>query len=181
MNETIPSEIIETKIHILRGQKIILDKDLAILYNVSTRDLNKAVKRNEKRFPDDFIIKITQKEFNLMFHTGTSSWGGTRKLPTGFTENGIAMLSGILNSDRAIQVNIQIMRTFTKLRKLMIENKDIHEKISKLEKEYKLKFNKLSNHVQIIFDTLNQILSPPTKHNPIGFIKPEHPKNQKLS
>jgi len=101
-----PDEIILQKIFVIRNQKVILDKDLAGLYGVSTRDLNKAVQRNIKRFPADFMFKLTKEEFaNLMFQSGTSSWGGTRKWPYAFTELGIAMLSSVLKSDRAIIVN----------------------------------------------------------------------------
>jgi hypothetical protein len=97
------------KIYLIRGQKVMLDKDLSELYGVTTRNLNKAVKRNLKRFPKDFMFQLNKQEFeNLIFQSGTSNWGGTRKLPSAFTEQGVAMLSGVLNSDRAIMVNIQI-------------------------------------------------------------------------
>jgi ORF6N domain len=106
----VPDEIIMNQIYYIRGQKVMLDKDLAELYDVTTGNLNKAVKRNIKRFPDDFMFQLTNEEYkNLMFQFGTSSWGGTRKMPFAFTEQGVAMLSGILSSDRAIAVNIQIM------------------------------------------------------------------------
>jgi hypothetical protein len=107
-NLTIPNEIIMDKIYYIREHKVLLDKDLAELYKVTTGNLNKAVQRNLKRFPDDFMFQLTDNEFkNLMFQNGISSWGGTRKHPYAFTEQGVAMLSGVLNSDRAIQVNIQ--------------------------------------------------------------------------
>ena len=97
--EVIPQQIIESKIFIIRGKKVMMDRDLAMLYEVSTGNLNKAVKRNVDRFPDDFMFQLTQEELkNLIFHFGTSSWGGTRKLPYAFTENGVAMLSSVLNS-----------------------------------------------------------------------------------
>ena len=115
----IPDDIISSKIYLIREKKIMLDKDLALLYGVTTGNLNKAVKRNIKRFPEDFMFQLSKQEFeNLIFQFGTSSWGGTRNLPFAFTEQGVAMLSGVLNSDRAIQVNIQIMRIFTKLREM---------------------------------------------------------------
>jgi hypothetical protein len=98
----VPREIIENKIHIFRGKKVMLDKDLARLYEVMTRDLNKAVKRNIERFPEDFMFQLSNGEFqNLMFQFGTSSWGGTRKLPLAFTEQGVAMLSSVLNSKKS--------------------------------------------------------------------------------
>ena len=116
-------EFLISKIFLIREKKVMLDKDLASLYGVSTGNLNKAVKRNLKRFPDDFMFRLTDNELeNLKFQFGTSSWGGTRSLPFAFTEQGVAMLSGVLNSDRAILVNIQIMRIFTKVREMLVEN-----------------------------------------------------------
>jgi hypothetical protein len=116
MNLTVQE--INSKIYEVRGMKVMLDSDLAKLYQVETRDLNKAVFRNIKRFPLDFMFELTKEEFeNLMFQNGTSSWGGRRKLPKVFTEQGIAMLSSVLRSDIAIEVNISIMRTFVALRK----------------------------------------------------------------
>jgi hypothetical protein len=111
MSGSVPAERIERVILFIRSHKVILDKDLAEMYGVSTRDLNKAVSRNIERFPDDFMIQLTHSEFNnLKFQFGTSSWGGARKLPEAFTQQGIAMLSGILRIKKAIQVNIAIMR-----------------------------------------------------------------------
>src|SRR3989338_4262064 len=112
----VPVEIIQNKIFLVRGHKVMFDSNLAELYGVLTKQLTRQVRRNIERFPDDFLIKLTREELNnLKCQFGTSSWGGTRKLPMAFTEQGIAMLSGVLNSPRAVQVNIQIMRTFTKL------------------------------------------------------------------
>ena len=113
--------VIQRKIYEIRGTKVMLDKDLAELYQVTTGNLNKAVKRNLKRFPPDFMFQLTKEEFdelnhNLIFQNGTSNWGGTRKLPYAFTEQGLAMLSGVLNSDLAIEVNIGIMRAFVAIR-----------------------------------------------------------------
>ena len=114
---------IKSLIYEIRGVKVMLDKDLAELYHVTTGNLNKAVKRNHKRFPPDFMFQLNKTEFeqlksDLIFQNGISSWGGTRKLPYAFTEQGLAMLSGVLNSDIAIDVNISIMRAFVALRKL---------------------------------------------------------------
>ena len=110
MKEIVPRKVIEQKILLTRGQKVMLDRDLAQLYGVTTGNLNKAVDRNLDRFPNDFMFRLTQEEFkNLIFHFGTSSWGGTRKLPRAFTEQGVAMLSSVLRSKRAILVNIAIM------------------------------------------------------------------------
>ncbi len=113
----IPDEIIINKIYFVKGHKVMLDRDLAELYNVTTGNLNKSVKRNIKRFPNDFMFQLTAEEYkNLIFQHGISSWGGTRNSPYVFTEQGVAMLSGVLNSDIAIDVNILIIRIFTKLR-----------------------------------------------------------------
>ncbi len=107
----VPEEVILSKIYMIRGQKVMLDSDLAELYGVSTGNFNKAVQRNIKRFPFDFMFQLTKEEFdNLIFQFGTSRWGGTRKLPSAFTEQGVAMLSSVLHSDRAIIVNIHIIR-----------------------------------------------------------------------
>jgi hypothetical protein len=150
----ISREGIEQKIFIIRGQKVMLDKDLAELYGVATRDLNKAVNRNLERFPDDFMLTLTRKEFtNLMFHFGTSSWGGTRKPPRVFTEHGILMLSSVLNSKRAIQVNLQIMRTFVTLRKILGSHKELLGKIEDMEKKYDKQF-------KIVFEAIRELISP---------------------
>jgi hypothetical protein len=116
----------------------MLDMDLAVLYNVPTKSLNLSVKRNLDRFPSDFMFQLTKGEYNdLRFQFETSSWGGRRYMPYAFTEQGIAMLSSILNSQLAIQVNIQIMRTFIKIRKFVLTHKDLKQKIEKLERKYK--------------------------------------------
>ncbi|MCB0429424.1 MAG: ORF6N domain-containing protein [Flavobacteriales bacterium] len=155
---TVPDEVIMSKIHIIRDQKVMLDRDLAELYGVPTGHLNKAVKRNMKRFPPDFMFQLSQEEFkNLMFQNGTSSWGGTRKPPCAFTEQGVAMLSGILNSDRAIGANILIIRTFTRLRLLTLTHKDILLKLEQME-------NHVARHnkdIRYIFDILKQLLQKP--------------------
>src|SRR5665648_319556 len=132
----IPDEIISNKIFLVRGLKVMLDKDLAELYGVSTGNLNKAVKRNIKRFPDDFMFQLTDEEFKiLIFQIGISSWGGTRSSPYAFTEQGVAMLSGILNSDRAISVNIQIMRIFTRIRQMLTDTIGLKLEIEEIKKK----------------------------------------------
>ncbi len=164
-NNIIKLTEIVSKIYIIRGKKVIFDSDLAIYYNVLTKNLNKAVTRNITRFPSDFMFQLTNDEFNnLKFHFGTSSWGGKRKLPRVFTEHGILMLSSVLRSERAIQVNIQIMRTFTKLREWILSNKDLKTKIEKLEKKYDKQF-------QIVFEAIKQLFDPvkPKKKYKIGF------------
>lgn len=127
---------IEKMIYLIRGQKVMLDSDLATLYGVETKVLNQAVKRNEKRFPKDFMFQLSYEEYEILksqFVTSRLEWGGKRKQPLVFTENGVAMLSGILNSDRAIEVNISIMRIFTKLRSFLMMENALGEKINKLE------------------------------------------------
>jgi hypothetical protein len=160
----IPIERIEGVILFVRDHKVILDKDLAVLYGVSTGNLNKAVTRNIDRFPDDFMIQLTEEEFkNLKFHFGTSSWGGTRKLPRAFTEQGVAMLSSVLQSTRAVQVNIEIMRAFVRLRQMLASNAELASKLDALEKKYDAQF-------KIVFDAIRQLMEPPEKpRKKIGF------------
>ena len=148
----IPQEIIEQRIFLIRGKKVMLDKDIALIYGVTTSVFNQAVKRNIKRFPDDFMFQLNKHEMiNLKSQFVTSSWGGIRKLPFAFTEQGVAMLSGILNSNRAIEVNIQIIRTFVKLREMIISNKKLRIKIEEMERKYDKRF-------KVIFDTLRSFL-----------------------
>ncbi len=167
MSAVFPSERIEQTILLLRGHKIILDRDLAAMYGVSTRDLNKAVSRNLDRFPDDFMLQLTRQEFNdLKFQFGTSSWGGTRKLPRAFTEQGIAMLSSVLRSKRAIHVNIAIMRAFVKLREFAASHKTLATKLEQLER----KVGGHDGQIRSLFDAIRQLMEPPTpKSRRIGF------------
>lgn len=131
------ADIITAKIVELRGEKVILDRDIAALYGVETFNLNKAVKRNIRRFPDDFMFQLNKDEFNLIFQNGISTHGGTRKLPYAFTEQGIAMLSSVLNSERAIMVNIHIMRAFVRYRQFgpMSDMRKLTRKIDEIEKK----------------------------------------------
>lgn len=161
----IPQEVIQSKILFFRGTKVMLDSDLALLYGVQTFRLNEAVKRNRKRFPEDFMFQLTRKEHqNLISQFAISSWGGRRKQPYAFTEHGILMLSSVLNSERAVEVNIQIMRTFTKLRQLMLKHADLRRKIEEMEKKYDHQF-------QIVFKAIKELLEPPQpkRKGPIGF------------
>ena len=151
-------EVVINKIYIIRGQKVMLDEDLAELYQVDTKRLNEAVKRNTDRFPKDFMFRLTQKEFdNLKSQIATSSWGGRRKLPYAFTEQGVSMLSGVLNSGIAIQVHIQIIRVFTKMKEMLLTNKDILLKLEQMEKD--VKTNK--KDIALIFEALKQLLHQP--------------------
>jgi hypothetical protein len=159
----------------LRGHNVMLDSDLAELYEVETFNLNKAVKRNLNRFPEDFMFQLTKKEHeNLRFQVGISSskHGGRRYLPFVFTQEGVAMLSSVLNSDRAIQVNIGIMRAFVQLRRLAETHKDLAEKIATLEKKYDAQFSS-------VFNAIRQLLQPPVRRSrTIGFVVPRDRKKQ---
>jgi hypothetical protein len=148
-----PDETILDKIYHIRNQKVMLDRDLAALYEVETKYLNKTVNRNIKRFPEDFMFQLTAEEFNLMFQFGTSSWGGNRKLPFVFTEQGVAMLSGVLNSDRAIKVNIQIMRIFSKIRQMLMDNTELRLEIEKI----KSKLDNQDKNMEVVFRYLDEL------------------------
>ncbi|HEV2483467.1 MAG TPA: ORF6N domain-containing protein [Puia sp.] len=163
----IPDEVIINKIYFIRGKKVMLDRDLAELYDVSTSQMNRAVKRNIKRFPDDFMFQLEDQEVkNLMCQNGISSWGGTRKTPYAFTEQGVAMLSGILTSDIAIEVNIRIIRIFTKLREMLLTHADLLLKLEQLEKQVVQN----SGDIQMIFAALKELLNPPAEPRPrVGF------------
>ena len=167
MKALIPQEIVEKKIFLIRGHRVMLDRDLAQLYGVKTGNLNKAVDRNIDRFPVDFMFRLTQVEFkNLIFHFGTSSWGGTRKMPRAFTEQGVAMLSSVLKSKRAIYVNIAIMRAFVKLREILSTHKELAHKLNELER----KIERHDAEIQAIFEAIRQLMKPPTSHpRKIGF------------
>ena len=155
MNELVPIERIENKILVLRDQKVMLDRDLAELYGVTTGNLNKAVSRNLDRFPLDFMFTLSNEEFDILkFHFGTSSWGGTRKLPRAFTEQGVAMLSSVLRSRRAVQVNILIMRAFVKMREMLQNHEELRRKIEAMEKKYDVQF-------RAVFEAIKQLMEPP--------------------
>jgi hypothetical protein len=165
--ENISIQSISRKIHVIRGQRVMLDSDLAELYEVETFNLNKAVKRNIERFPADFMFQLTNQEFkNLIFQFGISSsaHGGRRKLPYVFTQEGVAMLSGVLKSARAIKVNIEIMRTFVELREIVNTDRDLAKKLIRLEGKYDDQF-------KVVFDAIRQLMHPssPTPKRRIGF------------
>lgn len=151
-DDIIPKERIASSIFYIRKKKVIFDRDLAELYDVETRQLKRAVRRNISRFPDDFMFELNKLELhNLRSHFGTSSWGGTRHAPMAFTEQGVAMLSSVLNSERAIQVNIQINRTFSRMRELLSSHEDIRRKIESMERRYDRQF-------KAVFDAIKQLL-----------------------
>lgn len=162
----IPVERIEKRIYLLREEKVMLDADLAELYGVTTKRLNEAVRRNRERFPADFMFQLTLDEVDsLRSQIATSSYGGRRYRPYAFTEQGVAMLSGVLKSKRAIQVNVEIIRTFVRLRQMLSTHKDLARKIIDLEAKYDGKF-------KLIFEALRQLMEPaPEKPKPrIGFV-----------
>ncbi len=153
----------------MRNQKIMLDEDLAEMYRVETRRLNEQVKRNINRFPRDFMFVLTEKEYeNLKSQNATSSWGGRRKLPNAFTEQGVAMLSSILNSDVVVGVNIRIIRVFTKLREYALTHKDILLQLAKLEKEVKGNSKDIGNIFMVLKELIVKHSTPPPG-NKIGF------------
>ena len=161
----IPIERIEQAILLIRSQKVMLDADLAALYEVQTKQLVRAVKRNVSRFPIDFMFQLTEDEFeNLRCQIGTSSqWGGRRYPPYAFTEQGVAMLSSVLRSERAVQVNIEIMRAFVRLRRILASHADLARKLDTLEKKYDAQF-------KVVFDAIRQLMTPAApKRRPIGF------------
>ncbi len=154
MSNAISVGVIATKILLIRGKRVMLDRDLAKLYEVDTRQLTRQVRRNIERFPVDFMFQLTKEELqNLMCQNGTSSWGGTRKLPYVFTEQGVAMLSGVLHSKRAIRVNIQIMRAFIQLKRMLLTNAGLRRKIEEMERKYDKQF-------VIVFQAIKQLLDP---------------------
>jgi phage regulator Rha-like protein len=166
-NMFVPQEIVESKIFIFRDKKVMLDKDLAALYGVSVKSLKRQVRRNMDRFPTDFMFQLTQEELkNWRRQFGTSNSAdkmGLRYPPFAFTEPGVAMLSSVLNSRRAVQVNIQIIRTFIKLREMLLTHVELKRKIEEMEGKYDQQF-------QIVFDAIRQLLTPPEKpRRRIGF------------
>ncbi len=167
----IPDEAVISKIYLIRNHKVMLDIDLAELYQVETKRLNEQVKRNADRFPDDFMFQLTGEEWgNLKSQFATSSWGGRRKLPYAFTEHGVLMLSSVLNSERAIQVNIQIMRIYTKFKSMLIDHKEILLKLEKLER----KVSKHDENFKVVFTYLKELLNPKSEPmRKIGFKRKE--------
>jgi hypothetical protein len=172
--KSLPAAHISQKIYFLRGTRVMLDADLALLYGVTTKNLNKAVKRNVNRFPSDFMFRLKVDEARILrFQSGTSSGaahGGRRYLPYVFTEQGIAMLSSVLHSDRAVQVNVAIMRAFLQLRAMLATHEDLRRKIDEMEKRYDAKFH-------AVFATLRQMLEAPIPaKRQIGF----HTRSQSI-
>ena len=163
----IPIEVVSQKILFIRGQKVMLDVDLAELYGVSVKRMNEQIKRNTDRFPIDFMFQLTKDELeNLRSQIATSSWGGRRYLPFAFTEHGVAMLASVLKSKRATEMSIFIVRTFIKIREILASNKDLAQKIEELQKEQKAQ----NRHINSIYTMLEKLISEPIKSaKPIGF------------
>jgi hypothetical protein len=170
MKALIPQERIEKYIYLIRGYKVMLDSDLANLYDVETKALNRAVKRNAERFPNDFCFQLSSDEYNtLRCHFGTLEEAGPGKhrkyLPYLFTEQGVAMLSSVLKSKKAALVNVQIIRTFVRLREMLVSNKELSRKLATLEKKHDQQF-------KVVFDAIRQLMEPPkTKKRQIGFVR----------
>ena len=167
-NSGIPPERIERQILLIRGQKVMLSADLAELYAVAPKVLVQAVKRNRERFPGDFMFQLTKAEVaNLKSQFVTSSWGGARRAPPyAFTEQGVAMLSSVLRSPRAVHVNIAIMRAFVKLREMLGSNRDLARKLEEMESRYDGQF-------KVVFDAIRELMTPPEKpRRRIGFVAP---------
>jgi hypothetical protein len=163
--------IVERTIIVLRGHRVILDEQLAPLYGVDVKVLNQAVKRNRERFPEDFMFQLIAEEARILRSQTVSSrsWGGRRYLPLAFTEQGVAMLSSVLRSPRAVQVNIEIMRAFVRLRQMLRENADLARKLAALERKYDAQF-------KAVFDAIRELMEPPVQlTRPIGFKKKSDP------
>jgi hypothetical protein len=161
----IPIERIASRIYLIRGQKVMLDQDLADLYQVETRVLVQAVKRNKERFPQDFAFQLSRQQFqHLRSQTVMSSWGGRRHPPYAFTEHGVTMLSSVLRSKRAIQVNVAIVRAFVRLRQILASDQDLARKVEEHDRQ-----------IAVLFDTVQKLLAPPPlpKKHPIGYVTPK--------
>lgn len=166
MNELVQ---IQNLIYVIRGQRVMLDSDLARLYEVETKRLNEAVKRNITRFPSHYMFQLTKEEFlNLKSQISTSSWGGVRKMPFVFTEQGVAMLSSVLRSEKAIQINMQIVDTFVKMRQWAIENKELAQRLTELEHYFIQHCKDNKTDIQELRDAMDLLIDR-TKPSKIGF------------
>lgn len=179
-NDLLPLETITQHILVLRGQKVLLDSDLAALYGVETRRLNEQVRRNLERFPEDFIFEVNAEEMtNLKSHFATSSWGGRRKLPLAFTEHGAIMAATVLKSPRAVEVAVYVVRAFIRLRELVISNKELAQRLDELESKADLievKHDNFEHNTRVqlkqVFEAIRELSAPPEapKKRAIGFI-----------
>ena len=162
---------ISKSIVILRGQRVLLDENLATLYGVATRRLNEQVRRNRNRFPADFLLEVTEAEFaNLKSQFATSSWGGRRKLPFAFTEHGAIQAATILNSPRAVEMSVYVVRAFVKLRELVSSNGELAQKLAELERSLAALDKKTQHQFKEVYDAIRALMTPPTpRKRPIGF------------
>ena len=186
--QLLPLEAITHHIMVLRGQKVLLDSDLAALYGVDTRRLNEQVKRNRDRFPKDFIFELTREEFaNLKSQFATSSWGGRRKLPLAFTEHGAIMAATVLSSSRAIEVSVYVVRAFVRLRELAATHGDLAKRLDDLEQKTEalaMQHDTFSRNTRVqlkqVFDTIRELMTPPDPpKRSIGFVPQEDKKGNK--
>jgi hypothetical protein len=148
---------IERAIHVVRGEKVMLDSDLALLYGVTTSQLNQQVRRNSDRFPKDFAFRLTRKEFTILrsqVATSSSDWGGRRSMPLAFTEHGAVMLASVLNSPIAVEASIQVVRAFIRLRELLVSHKELSKRLDELEAKYDKQF-------AVVFEAIRQLMTPP--------------------
>jgi hypothetical protein len=169
VGEVVQTEVVLRSIHVLRGHRVLLDIDLAALYGVETKALVRAVQRNRARFPDDFMFQLTAEEFDALREAqrNAQTWGGRRYAPYVFTEQGVAMLSSVLRSDRAVAVNIEIMRVFVRVRAMLESHMELAQRLDELESKYDSQF-------RVVFDAIRQLVVPPEpKKNPIGFQPPQ--------
>jgi hypothetical protein len=188
--QLLPLEAVTQRIVVLREQKVLIDADLAALYGVETRRLNEQVRRNRGRFPEDFIFELTPEEFaNLKSQFATSSWGGRRKLPLAFTEHGAIMAATVLNTPRAVEVSVYVVRAFVKLRELVGSHLELARRLDDLEQKTEaLAMNQdtfsrnTRNQLKQVFDALRELMTPPDPpKRPIGFINPEDKASKKTS
>lgn len=164
-------QLIERSIYLIRDQKVLLDEDLARLYEVRTKALVQAVKRNRNRFPDDFMFQLTPEEYYALRSqiVTLSGKAGRRALPYAFTEHGVAMLSSVLNSDRAVEVNIAIVRTFIKMRQMIHANKELSERLNQMERKYDAQFKVVFNSIRELIEKRPKLLVEPPKKHKLGF------------
>jgi hypothetical protein len=188
--QLLPLEAITQRIVVLREQKVLIDSDLAALYGVETRRLNEQVRRNRARFPEDFIFELTPEEFaNLKSQFATSSWGGRRKLPMAFTEHGAIMAATVLNTSRAVEVSVYVVRAFVRLRELVGSHRELAKRLDDLEQKTEAlamshdTFSRNTrNQLKQVFDALRELMTPPEPpKRPIGFINPEDKGGKKTS
>ena len=182
-SKAVALEAIASRILSIRGLRVMLDADLAALYGVQTRRLNEQVRRNRDRFPDDFIFELTPEELgDLKSQSATSSWGGRRKLPLAFTEHGAIMAATVLNTPRAVEVSVYVVRAFVQLRDLLTGNKDLARRLKDLERRLERKLAVHDEAIAEILDAIRELMNPPEPpKRPIGFVTLTEKKTEKKS